>query len=140
MNFNDTWMNHMLDMLEQKNDFKVLESCGSKCVTWSGMDKLMEAANLGKAYDHKDLAKLLLQSPMKEHHIILEDNYVGMTYNMKACVCPVMKDVSHPHACECTKGFIKQIVGMISHSPLDEIIVDSYIRNNKPCSFQIRMI
>lgn len=140
MKFNDIWMNHMLETLSEKKDFEVLESCGSQCVTWSGMDKEMEAAKLGKADDHKMLAELLLQSPMKNHNIVLEDDYVGMTYNMEACVCPVMKDTNHPMACECTKGFVKRTVGMVSNKELEITIVDSYIRNNKPCSFEIRMI
>lgn len=140
MKFNELWINQLLNELEKKDDFSVLESCGAQCVSWSEMDEQIRQSNLSRASTCDELYQQLKKSPMNEHNLELHDDHIKMTYTMKTCVCPIMSQVEHPRACECTKGFLKQAVGLLSQTPLEVTIVDSYIRNNKPCSFKIKMI
>lgn len=81
------------------------------------------------------------KSPFKDNHLELNEGFISMTYDLGACVCPVMKasETKNPHACQCTVGFIKGCFEKMIDQKVSVTMVSSYIKNNQPCQFEVRL-
>lgn len=108
------------------------------CAKWSGMlDEIKKFKLNQEISDNQSLVELLKESPFKDHKIEVNGNAVQLTYNFESCVCPIMNQLENPHVCQCTVGFLSNSLETLTGKSFSIEIMDSYLKNNLLCSFQI---
>ena len=138
--FKKNWMSQLIKGLESEKNFTILHDCGGNCAEQSGMlDEIKTFKSSQEISDNQSLVELLKESPFKDHKIEENKDAVQLTYNFTSCVCPIMSQMVNPHACQCTVGFLNKSLEALTGKSFTIEIVDSYIKNNLPCSFQIYM-
>ena len=138
--FKKNWLNQLIGGLESEKNFTVLHDCGGMCAKWSGMlDEIKKFKSDQEISDNQSLVGLLKESPFKDHKIETNGDAVQLTYNFESCVCPIMNQLENPHACQCTVGFLSKSLETLTGKSFSIEIMDSYLKNNLLCSFQIHM-
>jgi len=140
--FINDWMDNLFSELEG-NQLPVLRANGARCAGASGMLKAIDKHLEEHPYAHKDLETLgnyFQDYVFKDHTIKHMDEGFELTYEFEGCVCPVMKEfeVQQSYACQCTLGFIEACIKRVSGESYQLELIDSYIKNDKPCRFMIR--
>lgn len=136
--------NWVSELIDNQSDTKSLKSCGHSCAVKSGMIDEIESAlkeHPFKDGDLKDLHNYLKAYVFHDHKVSLKDNHIYLTYNFDSCVCPVMKhhNIQNEKACACTAGFIENCLQTVWQQDYSIEILDSFIKNNKPCHFKISL-
>lgn len=136
--------NWVSELIDNQSDLNVLKLCGQSCALNSGMIDHINEALKEHPFKHQNMQHLyeyLKTHVSHDHELELKNQAIYLRYNFKSCVCPVMNhhNIQNEKACGCTVGFLQHCLQTVWQQDYSIEILDSFIKNNKPCHFKISL-